>query len=57
MYYRMKKSNMTFSQAQGLFRREHGYYPPKDMPYMPKDDFDWKRKVKDVPVIDLIGRK
>lgn len=56
-YFTAKNSKMTFSQAQGLFKKDQGYYPPKDLPYMPKDDFDWKRKVKDVPVTDLIGRK
>jgi len=49
MYYRFKNSGKTFSQAEAFFFREHGYRPPRDLPFMPKDDFDWKRKVKDVP--------
>ena len=55
-YFKAKNSQMTFSQAEGLFKRELGYWPPRDLPYMPKDDFDRKRKVKDVPAQSLIGK-
>ncbi len=55
-YFKAKNSQMTFSQAEGLFKRDLGYWPPRDLPYMPKDDFDRKRKVKDVPAQSLINK-
>lgn len=53
IYQRAKRSGMTFRQARGLFMHENYYYPPKTLPFMPKNDLDWFRKVKDVPARDL----
>ncbi len=55
MYYRARssKKGRTFNQMRGLFFYENHYWPPPDMPYMPKSDRDWFRKVKDVPRSDL----
>lgn len=57
-YYRAKNSRngMTFNQAYGMFFMDHHYYPPKDMPFMPKSDLDWFRKVRDVRVVDLTSK-
>lgn len=54
-YYRAKKSRngMTFRQAEGLFVYENHYWPPRDLPFMPKNNRDWFRKVKDVPREEL----
>lgn len=49
MYYRSLKTDRTFRAALGLFFYEEHYYPPPDMPFMPKDVWDMARKVKDVP--------
>jgi DNA repair protein RadD len=56
-YFRAKKSKnrMNFRQAQGLFYHEQGYWPPHDLPLMPKNHVDWHRRVCDVPVSDLIS--
>jgi DNA repair protein RadD len=56
MYFRMKRANRTFRQAEGLFFHENRYWPPRDLPLMPKNDGDWSRKVSDVPR-DLLRRE
>lgn len=56
IYYRMKRSGKTFKQAEGLFFRENRYWPPRDLPLMPLDEFDFGRKVADVPR-DQLHRK
>lgn len=50
-YYRARKSKngMTFRQARGLFCHENHYYPPGNLPLMPREEIDWYRPVKDVP--------
>lgn len=55
MYYLGKnsKNKMTFDGIYHLFKKKHGYYPPKDLPFMPKVDNDWSRRVADVGYIDL----
>lgn len=50
MYHRScNGKGKTFNQARGLFFYENGYFPPPDMPFMPKDARDWFRSAKDVP--------
>ena len=49
IFWRCRKSGRTFSQGYGLFHREHGYWPPKDLPLMPKDALDWHAHIQDVP--------
>jgi len=48
VYHRAKRSKngMNFNSAYGLFCHEHHYYPPRDLPFMPKNPSDWHRKVK-----------
>lgn len=51
-YFRARNSNMTFSQAAGLFCRDNGYFPPRTLPLMPmsrQQDYDWYLPVKSVP--------
>src|SRR5262249_7969967 len=50
-YYQAKNSRnrMTFNQAIGLFFIEQHYFPPRDLPLMPRNDFDWYLPVADVP--------
>jgi superfamily II DNA or RNA helicase len=57
-YYRAKNSRnrMTFRQAEGLFYYENHYYPPRSLPLMPRENFDWFLPVADVPVERLIPR-
>lgn len=49
MYHRAKRSGMTFRQAEALFFVENHYYPPRDLPLMPRADLDLVRKVNKVP--------
>lgn len=56
MYYRARQSGMTFRAAEGLFYTEHRYYPPRDLPLMPKHDRDWYREVGAVKYQDLIPK-
>lgn len=51
-----KRSNLTFGQVYGLFVRQHHYWPPKNLPNMPKESVDWHARVKDVPRENLIMR-
>jgi hypothetical protein len=55
MYHRAKRSKngMTFKQAWGLFYKENGYFPPRNLPEMPKDELTWSRKVRDVRYVEL----
>jgi superfamily II DNA or RNA helicase len=55
IYYRAKNSNMTFSQAEALYAKEHDWnYPPRSLPLMPLHESDWYRRVRDVPYEHLI---
>jgi superfamily II DNA or RNA helicase len=47
-YWRCRKTGKTFKQAKGLFFREHGYWPPDDLPYMPFQSVDDSRRIEDV---------
>jgi superfamily II DNA or RNA helicase len=54
-YYRARnyRKGRTFQAARGLFFHEQGYFPPNDMPFMPKNERDWFRRVSDVPLENL----
>lgn len=52
-YWRCRKAGMTFRQAEGLFFYENHYYPPRDLPFMPKREIDFFAKVKDIPTTRL----
>ncbi len=49
-YWQMKASKKpkSFTQAMGWFIRQHRYRPPRNLPLMPKDPFDWYRAIKSV---------
>ncbi len=47
------KKPMSFTQARALFKYENYYWPPQDLPYMPKCKGDWTRKIKTVAKEDL----
>lgn len=54
-YHRCKKATkrpMSFAQARALFFKEHHYYPPEGLPYMPAHKADWKRKIN-APNVEL----
>ncbi len=54
MYFRAKRANMTFAQAEALFAKDHGWrFPQRQLPLMPKTSADWLRRVKDVPTARL----
>lgn len=53
-YCRMFHSDRSFRQGEALFCLENHYWPPKTLPMMPRDDDDWYRKVRDVPINRLI---
>lgn len=53
MYYRARNAGMTFRAAYGLYCHENGYYPPRDLPLMPRGTADWCAKVADVPQSEL----
>lgn len=57
-YFRGKNARkpMSFKQIRGLFKYENHYWPPMDLPLMPKSKLDWSRKVKDVHAADLIPK-
>lgn len=48
-YFIAKNRNMTFSQAAWMYKEKAGRWPPRNLKYMPKDELDRKRLVKDVP--------
>lgn len=53
-FYRMKNGNKTFQQAIGLFYQENGYFPPTNLPWMPKNPEDLRRKIAEVPLENII---
>jgi len=55
MYHRGKKADMSFAQCVGLFVVENGYWPPTDMPLMPKHKTNMYSKVRHVPNQMLIS--
>lgn len=46
--YRRKGLDKSFKQMLGFFVHEHGYHPPMNLDYMPKNDWDWYAKVKNI---------
>lgn len=56
IFWRARASGMTFRAAEGLFYTENRYYPPRDLPLMPRNDRDWYREVADVPFQALVPR-
>jgi DNA repair protein RadD len=58
-YFRCLKAKkpMTFKQAEACFFRENGYWPPKNLPFMPKNSVDWHAKIVDVNRNELIYRR
>jgi hypothetical protein len=54
-YFRARNAGHTFRQAEALFFRENGHYPPRTLPRMPKEAADWFRPVKDVPSNRLLS--
>lgn len=56
IYHRAKsrKWSGTFKQAEAIFFYENHYWPPRNLPLMPRDSGDWYRKVAKVPMNSLI---
>ena len=50
MYWGYRKNtDRTFAQMEAWFCHEYGHWPPHDLDYMPTNEIDWYRRVKDVP--------
>ncbi len=51
MYHRSRteKGDRSFVAAEALFFHENKYWPPRTLAFMPTNDLDWFRKVRDVP--------
>ena len=47
------KRNRSFKQLEAWFFHEHHYYPPRNIPFMPRRPDDWCRKVCQVPMEQL----
>lgn len=56
-YFRKPSNQCTFAQMEAFFSREYGYFPPRTLPFMPKSEADWHRRVKDVPRDRLIDSR
>lgn len=54
VYYRAKKSGMTFRQAEALYAKENNWeWPPRTLRLMPVRERDWFLPVSEVPVSEL----
>lgn len=53
-YWRCMKKGKTFRQAYGLFWYENRYFPPLNLPLMPRRSLDWFRKVAAVDKEELL---
>lgn len=47
------KKKRTFKQLEAWFAHEHHYYPPRDIPLMPKRPEDFSRCVATIPINQL----
>lgn len=47
-YHRCRNANRTFRQARALFVKENHYWPPPTLKLMPRDDYTWFLRIKDV---------
>jgi superfamily II DNA or RNA helicase len=56
VYWRCRKKGKTFTQAYGLFCHENGYYPPKTLPHMPRQQWQWHLPIHRVPMSDLFPK-
>jgi len=56
-YHRCKKAGMHLSQARGLFVYENFYWPPPNLPLMPKKELHWFRKIEEVDRKDLYSHE
>ncbi|MAT51546.1 MAG: hypothetical protein CMK32_10225 [Porticoccaceae bacterium] len=58
MYWACKKSKsnrpMSFAQAFTLFKKRHGFWPPRNLRNMPRNPNDVRSKVREVAREDLI---
>ena len=55
--WKKKKLDRSFAQLYGYFTHEHGYSPPKDLPYMPRNTADWYAHVHRVPMGNLFEKR
>lgn len=54
--YRNKKLEKSFKQMEAFFAHEYGYFPPRDIPYMPIEHEHWCRPVYKVELSSLTGK-
>lgn len=47
----------TFEAMYVAFHWKHGYWPRRDLPYMPREPEDWHRHVHQVPVARLVPER
>jgi superfamily II DNA or RNA helicase len=52
-WHRARRAGMTFNQARGIFVSEQKYWPPNDMPLMPKTAAGWYKSIKDATKEEL----
>jgi DNA repair protein RadD len=55
--HRKNAPQRTFKQLKAAFYRKHGFWPPNNLPFMPKFQDDWNRHVGKVDFKDLIGER
>jgi DNA repair protein RadD len=56
-HFRCKKSGRTQAQAEGLFYKEHGFWPDKHWPYMLKDRTLRNTKIQELDWRELVPRE
>jgi len=54
MYKRSCLVARTWRQAYFLFKRQYGYWPKPEWPYMPRDKADERRFIADTPPENLV---
>lgn len=55
MYFGWKRKGIkkSFKQMEAFFFHEHGYHPPRSIPFMPKAESDMHKRICDVDPRDL----
>lgn len=54
--FRKNKVNKSFRQMYAFFAHTHGYFPPKDIPFMPRGKENWQSKVHSVRMNELTSK-
>jgi len=54
--FRKGKRGATFKQLLAIYQTKYGKYPPKNLPFMPREDSDWRSDVRTIEFRKLLSK-